>query len=901
MRFSTKLYFGLGIIFVLITILIIVLMSMLRQQNDKMHVLVNDKTERINAAYTLKNEINNLSREIYELSSQPSKTLSEITMRQMEDTRKEINEAYNFLTDKDKKEETQDLLIKFSTIYEIYEEKGEQVAEAEDKKMNTNFWIRENDEKNRLLQIASSLYTVQLQEMQEDLANSKKRYDIVVLMTYVYITIGVVCSIAVAIYLIRGLTKNLNKVTTVMSGISYKKGIKFPRLEVHSKDELGEIARAFNEMVTTLEKYSRDEMESRAKAEEQSWLDSRLAEITTSFSMSETMESLSDCFISQITPAVGAQYGVFYFLNKKGEARYLEEIGHYAFHNEDRPSIIQLGEGLVGQAAKENKSISLIDIPEGYIKIKSGSGEAEPKQVLIYPVSYEGKVLAIVELASLQYFRPVQRNLLKAVVEYLGISIHGIVNRLEVKRLLEDEQRLTEELQSQSEELQAQQQELMAINEELQAQYRVSEEKNAELEKIGKKLEEKAQQLVYSSQYKSEFLANMSHELRTPLNSMLILSQMLVEKENENLNAKQIQYLQTINYSGNELLRLINEILDLEKIETGMMEIIVEPVKMEEIQNCLKNQFSPIANQKKLDFSIKVEKEVPAFIETDAHRLNQVLKNLLSNAFKFTEKGRIELSIRLENTSKLAISNEAVLSFTVKDTGIGIPEEKMDIIFEPFKQADGTISRKYGGTGLGLSICKEISHLLGGKLEATSIEGMGSSFSLYLPIKRQKELGKGVAKETLQKEESVRQVAATTEEVIETIQSNKNANLTGKKVLIIDDDIRNIFSIHAALEEYNIDILYSENGKDGISLLEKNPDIDLVLMDIMMPEMSGLEAISIIRDKEDYKTLPIIALTAKAMKHNREQCIEAGASDYISKPVNLEQLYSLIQVWLYKE
>lgn len=901
MRFSTKLYFGLGIIFVLITILIIVLMGMLRQQNDNMHVLVTDKTERIDAAYILKNEINNLSREIYELSSQSSIDLNDRTISQMEETRKEINKAYNFLIDQDKREETQELLVQFSTIYDVFEEKGQQIVEAEDKKMDSDFWIRENDEKNRLLEIATSLYSIQLKDMQDDLESSKKTYDIVVVMTYIYIIVGVVSSIAIAIYLIRGLTRNLNKVTTVMSGVSYKKGIKFPRLEIDSKDEVGEIARAFNEMVTTLEKYSKDEIESRAKAEEKSWLDSRLAEITTGFSMVETMEALADYFISQITPVVGAQYGIFYQINKQEQAHYLEEIAQYAFHDQGRSPIIQLGEGLVGQAAKENKSISLIDIPKEYIKIKSGSGEAEPKQVLIHPISYEGKVLAIVELASLQYFRPVQQRLLKEVVEYLGISIHGIINRLEVKRLLEDEQRLTEELQSQSEELQAQQQELMAINEELQTQYRVSEEKNADLEQIGKELEEKAEQLVYSSQYKSEFLANMSHELRTPLNSMLILSQMLVEKENENLNAKQIQYLQTIYFSGNELLRLINEILDLEKIETGMMEIIVEPVKMEEFQSCLKNQFAPIANKKKLDFSIKMAKEVPTFIETDAHRLNQVIKNLLSNAFKFTEKGRVELSIRLENSTKLAKANEEVVSFTVKDTGIGIPKEKMDIIFEPFKQADGTISRRYGGTGLGLSICKEITHLLGGRLEATSMEGMGSSFSIYLPTMGQKQKDAVLVNERLLKEESYQQTAAAKEEVIDIIHSNENANLKGKKVLIIDDDIRNIFSIHAALEEYNIDILYAENGRDGISLLEANPDVDLVLMDIMMPEMSGLEAISIIRKKEDFKTLPIIAITAKAMKHNREQCIEAGASDYISKPVNLEQLYSLIQVWLYKE
>jgi len=446
-----------------------------------------------------------------------------------------------------------------------------------------------------------------------------------------------------------------------------------------------------------------------------------------------------------------------------------------------------------------------------------------------------------------------------------------------------------------------QKEELMATNEQLEDRTREAEAKTRDLEKAKEELEEKTELVIQNSNYKSEFLANMSHELRTPLNSMLILSQMLVEKENENLNAKQIQYLQTIYYSGNELLRLINEILDLEKIETGMMEIIEEPVKMEGILNCLKNQFSPIANQKKLDFLIKIDKEVPTCIETDSHRLNQVLKNLLSNAFKFTEKGKVELSVQMEDTSKLAIPDEVVLSFTVKDTGIGIPEEKMSIIFEPFKQADGTISRKYGGTGLGLSICKEISRLLGGELEATSIEGMGSSFSIYLPIKGQTKKGTVLAKETISMEGSYRQIATAKGELIENIDSNKSVHLTGKKVLIIDDDIRNIFSIHAALEEYNIDILYSENGKDGINLLEENPDTDLVLMDIMMPEMSGLEAISIIRKKEKFKTLPIIALTAKAMKHNREQCIEAGASDYISKPVNLEQLYSLIQVWLYKE
>jgi len=891
MKFSTKLYSGLATIFILVSILIIILISLLKQQNEHMSVLVDDITERMDAAYNIKNEINSLSGALTNLSTQTSKIVSDQIMREIEDSRVNINSSYQILLQNDHREEVKDLLTEFSTLYDTYEEKSQQLYETTDRKMSTIFWVTESDQKDRLLRIATSLYELQQQQMEDDISQTRKTYDFVLRVMYVYIGIVGIISIIVAIYLIRSLTKNLSKVVTVMSGASYKKGIKFPRLDIETKDEMGEIANAFNEMVSALESYSQKEIETRAKTEEQAWLDSKLAEVSGYFSLVESMEALAEFFTTIITPLVGAHCSIFYIMNKEEGNVYLEEVASYAI-DPNYKKRISLGQGLVGQAAKENKPLNIKDIPKGYMKINSGMGEAEPKQIIIQPVTYEGKVLAIVEIASLHYFRAAEEKLLSKVIQNIGSSLFSLRNRMEVKRLLEDEQRLTEELQSQSEELQAQQQELMAINEELQLQYKVSEQKNTELERIGKMLEEKAEQLQNSSQYKSEFLANMSHELRTPLNSMLILSQVLVEKENEHLTPKQIEYLKTIYYSGNDLLRLINEILDLEKIETGKMEIVQTEVKVEHIQNSLHHQFIPVANQKDLGFFITIDKEVPEVIHTDEYRLNQVLKNLLSNAFKFTDKGRVILSIGI---SEEKAGNKSIV-FTVKDTGIGIPQDKIEIVFEPFQQADGTISRKYGGTGLGLSICREITHLLGGDLQLTSTEGIGSSFVLTLPLNEPN---------TTSAEEKQwlpgNQESAVTLDNLDKSDVDHRVSLAGKKILIVDDDIRNIFSLSAALEEYNIKVLFSENGKDGIIILEENPDIDLILMDIMMPEMDGLETITHIREKQAFIDLPIIALTAKAMRHNREQCIEAGASDYISKPVNLEQLFSLIQVWLFEE
>ena len=408
----------------------------------------------------------------------------------------------------------------------------------------------------------------------------------------------------------------------------------------------------------------------------------------------------------------------------------------------------------------------------------------------------------------------------------------------------------------------------------------------------------------------------MSHELRTPLNSLLILSQMLTENKEGNLTHSQIEYVKTIFSSGNELLTLINDILDLSKIEAGKVTIHPEVLRVPDMMDYVKEYFLPIARQKKLDFLVQLCEDLPEIIQVDEHRLLQILKNLLSNAFKFTDSGSVSLRVRRAEDQEISNKDmfrdaEWILAFSVTDTGIGIPQFKQAMVFEAFQQANGTTSRKYGGTGLGLTISQKLAKLLGGFIDLDSIEEKGSTFTLYLPSHA---VGKEVYDLSLaevaatsldnypsQGENPVKDTS-TAQPATEKSQNVENGNnrLEGKKILVVDDDMRNVFALTTALENQRIQTVFAENGREGIEVLKKNTDIDLVLMDIMMPEMDGYEALHHIRQMPEYANLPIIALTAKAMKSDREKCIEAGASDYISKPVNLEQLFSLIKIWLYR-
>jgi CheY-like chemotaxis protein/nitrogen-specific signal transduction histidine kinase len=456
--------------------------------------------------------------------------------------------------------------------------------------------------------------------------------------------------------------------------------------------------------------------------------------------------------------------------------------------------------------------------------------------------------------------------------------------------------------------------------------------KNKEIENARAELEEKAEQLSLSSKYKSEFVANMSHELRTPLNSLLILAKLLAENPGNNLNEKQIEFARTIHNSGSDLLALINDILDLSKVEAGKMDINPADIELENIRDYVDLAFRPLADQKELTLEVHLDDEMLPTITTDEQRLQQILNNLLSNAFKFTPTGGVTMRIEAVPADSRFISEglkraPQVIGFSVADTGIGIPADKLRLIFEAFQQADGTTSRRYGGTGLGLSISREIAGLLGGEIHVESTVDAGSTFTLYLPATYEPshfprrfqpwtiptdpstaredqpvflasavEAGPALASDDLDDDRPAADRQSTSEP-----SDGTAAALEGKKILIVDDDIRNVFALASALELHGVKVLYADNGSEGLELLKQNADVDLTLMDIMMPEIDGYETIKMIRAIPRFDQLPIIALTAKAMKGDREKTINAGASDYIAKPVDFDRLYSVLGAWLRKD
>jgi signal transduction histidine kinase/DNA-binding response OmpR family regulator len=844
---------------------------------------------------------------------------------------------------------------------------------------------------------------------------------------------------------------------------------------------------------------------------------------------------------------VSARYGVFYIAETKepGDTR-LRLLSAFAPQpTETLKQEVAIGEGLIGECAKNKERIILNDVPMDYIKVSSGLGEAKPANIVVLPTLFEGQMKAVLELASFEAFNPTQLAFLDQLVEVIGIVLNNLEATLRTETLLKS--------------LQHQQEELRRTNQAL---------------------EEKADQLALTSKYKSEFLSNMSHELRTPLNSMLILSQQLAE-DSAHLTDKQIEYAKTIHASGGDLLALINDILDLSKVESGTMTLDLNNMAFTEMRQHLDRVFRHVAESKDLHFAIEVDPTTPEEIYTDSKRLEQILRNLLSNAFKFTEKGYVSVRVAPANSGWSAdhpvlSQAESVIAFTVSDTGIGIPREKQKIIFEAFQQAESGTSRKYGGTGLGLSISRELAKLLGGQVVlASSVSGRGSTFVLYLPttyrspstetkVDKKEEptpfllnmpyrlanrftpdtiepkvnvieddrnhlqpgdqvlliiedepafarilldaahekgfkavaavggdaalrlvseikpsavtldirlpdmdgwkvlarfkndpntrhipiqiisadedrlrgfqegvvafFSKPVSKDEMDQSLDALRVFSTrrvrnllllagekgtrdslkellggddvvvtpakgAEEALDFLKKNqfdcmvlvpdkeslgilkalKKANLhtdlpivvyeeheitkkeeeslklaaktyvikevksaerlfdetalylhrvtaklpegkrkiveklhqpgqimVGKKALVVDDDMRNIFAMTSLLERSQMTVVSAESGKEALEVLDKNPDVDVVLMDIMMPEMDGYDTMRTIRKGEKYKSLPIIAVTAKAMKGDREKCIEMGASDYITKPIDSDQLLSLMQNWLYR-
>ncbi|MFD4027844.1 HAMP domain-containing protein [Streptomyces sp. NPDC058576] len=731
---------------------------------------------------------------------------------------------------------------------------------------------------------------------------------------------------------------------------------------------------------------------------EQDWLKGNLARISGLMQGRRDLDDVASLIMSELTPVVSAQHGAFFLAMAAGDSDEvgpdngaagsyeLRMRGSYGYSAGSMPTSFRPGETLIGTAAEEKRTIQVDNVPPGYLKISSGLGEAPPAHVIVLPVLFEGKVLGVIELASFQPFTHIQRDFLNQLAEMIATSVNTISVNTKTEKLLEQSQELTEQLRDRSQELENRQKALQASNAELEEkaellaqQNRDIEVKNTEIEEARQVLEERAEQLAVSMRYKSEFLANMSHELRTPLNSLLILAKLLADNAEGNLSPKQVEFAETIHGAGSDLLQLINDILDLSKVEAGKMDVSPTRIALVQLVDYVEATFRPLTAEKGLDFSVRVSPELPATLHTDEQRLLQVLRNLLSNAVKFTDGGAVELVIRpagadvpnairehLLEAGSLRDADADLIAFSVTDTGIGIASSKMLVIFEAFKQADGTTSRKYGGTGLGLSISREIARLLGGEIHAASEPGRGSTFTLYLPLhraelppqgyppvgsgsaevlggagemgqaqspqgqsapygdpansagmfRRRKALGDAARRAALPAGRTTPESAPQQEEWVQGNQGESQAQgqaaaeepaprrtfrFRGEKVLIVDDDIRNVFALTSVLEQHGLSVLYAENGREGIEVLEQHDDVTVVLMDIMMPEMDGYATTTAIRRMPQFAGLPIVALTAKAMKGDREKAIDCGASDYVTKPVDPDHLLAVMEQWMHGE
>ena len=705
------------------------------------------------------------------------------------------------------------------------------------------------------------------------------------------------------------------------------------QVSVDASGEVAVLKDLLNEMIRNLRETMRQNTE-------QDWLKTNLERFTRMLQGQRDLATVSNMILSDLTPLVSAQHGAFYVLTDPddgGEAVLRFQAGYGYKERKHVSGSFRLGEGLVGQCALEKERILLTQVPSDYIQISSGLGESPPLNIIVLPILFEGSVRAVLELASFSSFSPTHQSLLDQLAESIGLVLNTVAATSVTDKLLEQSL-------SQAKELQSRQEQLHKSNTDLAEQAALLADKNSEVEgkyqeveEAKRFVEEKARELSVSSKYKSEFIANMSHELRTPLNSLLVLAEQLEDNPDGNLTERQVQYAHVIRTSGVDLLKLLNDILDLAKVESNTVQLEIGIVSLADVRDTMLQTFKPVADAQRTAFSAELDGNLPATMTTDPHRLRQVLKNLLSNAFKFTERGEVSLRLALStdgwdrNNMRLARA-DSVIALSVVDTGIGIKEELHATMFEAFAQADGTTARKYGGTGLGLSISRNLVQQLGGEITLASEPGRGSTFTVYLPMEAQLVVGEtpdsivaslltpiangnvtpapnGPAAPSTVSPFLVDVEAPTPAEVSASehlVNGARRASggeefyagsAAGATVLIVDDDFRNIFALTALLERGKLGVVAAESGPDALDILEHRTDIDIVLMDIMMPGLDGYQTIQEIRRRPRHADLPIIAVTGKVVGGERERCLAAGASDYIPKPVDTAELLAALKAW----
>jgi len=693
----------------------------------------------------------------------------------------------------------------------------------------------------------------------------------------------------------------------------------------------------FAEIKNALETAAIKLAETTAKNDVQNWIKNGQARLNELMSGEQEIEGLAKKIISFLCNYAGAQVGLFYLLKEANDQQaYLQIVASYAYVTDgSRPNKYLVGEGLVGEVALEQKTILFTQSNEECPAIiRSGLTNTLPCYLLLIPFLYENSLKGVIEIGFSTELSAIRRDFLEQVMPNIGIAINTADSRTKMQVLLEQSQlqaeelrskqaalqKNNEELQSQSEELQTQQEELRQTNEELETHSRdLKQQKEAirdqnlaleksqiEMEKAKAAIEIKAQELEQANKYKSEFLANMSHELRTPLNSLLILAQLLADNKQGNLTGKQVEYAQTMYSAGSDLLVIINEILDLSKVEAGKLEVQIDEVSLPELMTVIEQKFRPVTENKNLAFHLVIAKDVPVSFQTDEQRLKQIINNLLSNAIKFTNEGEIKVTVQIQATAKMGAeklpkTNKTIV-IVVSDTGIGIQQDKQECVFEAFRQADGTTSRSYGGTGLGLSISRQLAQLLGGKLTLASEKGQGTTFSLYLPInnptssKARISANNSVAQSNIILSSptvaEISPVSTDCSEISQPIVDDRNdLPASAKSILVIEDDRKFSTILMELAREKKFKCLLAEEGVTGLQLAgEYKPDA--IILDVGLPQLDGWEVMKKLKDNPETRHIPVHFISAAEQKINAQKM---GAIGYAIKPVNMQQLGETFQ------